>query len=331
MKKILPFAVFLFLTSIHSQELSESRLDSLYNILISDQQIKCGFGLVNQIKNHFDEFSSDKQETLKQLLQRPLRDTSIVSPSGFFRIHYNVTGSEVPRYNTSLTTEENVMQAAFALDSSYYFEVNFLGYPQPPSDNGAGGDSKYDVYISNLGGFYGYTEFETHIGNNRYTSFMVIDNDYSGFFSSGLGGMRVTVAHELHHGIQVGNYIFRVNDIWFYEICSTAMEEFVYNSVNDYYAYLPDYFNNPERSFPLNNGYNLVIWNIYLNEKFGFDILKYQWELMVNHPALEAINLSLDAVQSDFAGEFITFGRWTYFTNIRAIPGSIFLKQVHIP
>jgi len=61
MKKILPFAAFPFLISIHSQELSESRLDSLYNILLSDQQIKCGFGLVNQIKNHLKEFPSVKQ------------------------------------------------------------------------------------------------------------------------------------------------------------------------------------------------------------------------------------------------------------------------------
>ncbi len=77
----------------------------------------------------------------------------------------------------------------------------------PPSDNGAGGDNKYDVYIQNQGGgVYGYTEWESKVGSVNWTSFMVIDNDYIGYYSTGLDGMKVTVAHEFHHGIQLGNY-----------------------------------------------------------------------------------------------------------------------------
>jgi len=48
------------------------------------------------------------------------------------------------------------------------------------------------------------------------------------------------------------------------------MEEFVFDSVNDYYAYMLDYFRNTEKAFPLQNGYNLAIWNIYLKDVFGF-------------------------------------------------------------
>ncbi len=77
----------------------------------------------------------------------------------------------------------------------------------PPSDNTGGGDDKYDVYIVNQGaGLYGYTEFENKVGAVNWTSFIVIDNDYVGYYSSGIEGMLVTVAHEFHHGIQVGNY-----------------------------------------------------------------------------------------------------------------------------
>ena len=56
---------------------------------------------------------------------------------------------------------------------------------------------------------------------------MMIDNDFTSYFSSGINGARVTVAHEFHHSIQGGNYIFRPEDTFFYEITSTAMEEFV--------------------------------------------------------------------------------------------------------
>ena len=63
---------------------------------------------------------------------------------------------------------------------------------------------------------------------------------------------------------------FVLKDTFFYEITSTAMEEFVYDSVNDYYAYMPSYFLSPQKAFAENDGYNLAIWNIYLKENFGF-------------------------------------------------------------
>ncbi len=108
----------------------------------------------------------------------------------------------------------------------------------PLSDSNGGGDDKDDVYIQNQGGsIYGYTEWESKVGAVNWTSFIVIDNDYVGYYSSGIEGMLVTVAHEFHHGIQVGNYSvlnsnspLRNDDIFFYEITSTSMEEFVFNA-----------------------------------------------------------------------------------------------------
>ncbi len=45
---------------------------------------------------------------------------------------------------------------------------------------------------------------------------------------------------------------------------------------------MSSYFRNPATPMPLNDGYNLAIWNIYLEKRFGFDILKHQWELIPN-------------------------------------------------
>ncbi|BDQ03302.1 T9SS type A sorting domain-containing protein [Ignavibacterium sp.] len=339
-KKIFYIFLIIFYQGIFAQEFTRSQLDSLYNRFLyvrsenkveserpsdfNEQPEKCGLGFVNTIVLNIDKFLPEQQAILKVLLQRPSLQTSIVTPKGYFRIHYDQTGTNAPGY--SLT------ELAAALDSAYEFEVNFLGYPPPPPDNGAGGDDRYDIYILDLGGsYYGYTQFEDQIGNGKYLTFTVIDNDYQGYFSTGINGARVTVAHEFHHGIQAGNYIYRDSDLFYYEITSTAMEEFVFDDVNDYYAYMPDYFNNPTRAFAQNNGYNLAIWNIFLKDRFGFDILKRQWELLPSARALNAINISLNEKGSTFRNELNRFGVWTYFTNYRTFPGKYFEEAANYP
>ncbi len=338
--KLFYILLILFYQVVVAQELSRNQLDSLYNLFIyirgenkiesdkpdefPDHPEKCGLSFVNTIVLNIDKFLPEQQALLKILLQRPSLQKSIVTPKGYFRIHYDQTGDNTPGY--SLT------ELAAALDSAYEFEVNFLGYPPPPPDNGAGGDDRYDIYILDLrGSYYGYTQFEDEIGNGKYLTFTVIDNDYQGYYTTGIDGARVTVAHEFHHGIQAGNYIYRDLDLFYYEITSTAMEEFVFDDVNDYYAYMSDYFNNPTRPFILNNGYNLAIWNIFLKERFGFDVLKRQWELMPSARALNAINLSLNEKASTLRNELNRFGVWTYFTNYRSFPGKYFEEARNYP
>ncbi|HEY7751307.1 MAG TPA: MXAN_6640 family putative metalloprotease, partial [Ignavibacteriaceae bacterium] len=260
------------------------------------------------------------------------------SPFGIFRIHYNSSGFNTPNY-TPASIDENVMEVARALDSVYRFEINALGYPLPPADNGNGGNDRYDVYITNQpSGLYGYTETEQKVGATNWSSFMVIDDNYTGYYSEGLDGMKVTVAHEFHHGIQLGNYgvlnsssPFRDVDVYFYEITSVSMEEFVYDDINDYYAYMPDYFRYTYNSFPQQNGYNMAIWNLYLQENFGFDILKRQWELIPTNEAILAINQSLIDFSSTFPGELNKFGIWTYFTGFRRVPGKYFEEAANYP
>jgi len=351
MKIFLAAIFFTFVsTFIQAQDHTKEQLDSLYEKFVwlrtdnkdrSDKLVeidpsdrKCGFGIVSEIKHNFYSFTPEQQSVLAKILQRPTRDTSIVSPSGFFRIHYNSTGFEAPNYNPLLTVAQNAIQVALAADSSYNFEVNFLEYPPPPSDNGDGGDNLYDVYIIEYGGhFYGETVPESSIGEGKYTSYIMIDNDYSGYFTQGLNGAKVTVAHEFHHTIQVGNYTGdKVNiDRYFYEITSTSMEEFVYDNVNDYYNYLRTYFNNPGRAFALNDGYNLAHWNIFLKDKFGYNIIKRQWELLPQMRALNAIVTSLNEAGSTFGSKFNEFGVWTFFTNYRTITGKYFEEAAYYP
>lgn len=340
--------ILLMSSKILPQDLSRVELDSLYNLFSFIKGInpsdklqkqfqenpaitKCGMDLVNTLSQNLDNYSSEQQLILSKILERPQSQTSTISPGGFFRVHYDLTGNNSLGYDLNLLLQ--------ALDSAYNFEINFLGYPAPPSDGAEGGDDKYDIYVQNLAGLYGYTQFEANVTESRWTSFMVIDNDYVGYYSSGINGAKVTVAHEFHHGIQGGNYApigsnspFRSSDVFYYEITSTSMEEFVQDGVNDYYAYLPSYFQNPERSMSLNDGYNLAIWNIYLQNNFGFDILKRQWELIPGNDALKAIAISIDEEESTFGNELNKFGIWTYFTNSRNIyPGEYFEEASSYP
>ncbi len=338
-KIILLLILFASISEIISQNLSQNQLDSLFNryllmrtgeqigekpIKISHDERKCGFGLAAGVVVNFDKFNFNQQAILKTLFQRPPADTSITTPSGFFRIHYNKTGISAPGYS--------LVELAKALDSVYQYEVNFLGYPPPPPDNGAGGDNKFDIYITNLGSdYYGFTQPETHLGNNRYTSYTVIDNDYLGYPTTGIDGAKVTIAHEFHHAIQIGNYIYRESDQFYYEITSTAMEEFVFDSINDYYFYLPDYFNNPSRPFLLNNGYNLSIWNIFLQNNFDHQLLKRIWELMPSNRALTSIALALSERGSTFKDQFNRFGIWNYYTGYRSFPGRYYEEAANYP
>lgn len=345
-------AVFILCISITilPQELSRNELDSLYNIFTfargvntSDKMqkqfeeypeiTKCGLGLVTSIKQNLNNFSIEQQNVLFKILDRPIDlPNTAVSSNGFFRVHYTSTGNNAIGYDINLLLS--------ALDSAFNFEINYLGYPAPPSDGSEGGDAKYDIYIQNIPGFYGYTQPENKIGTSSWSSFMVIDNDFgTGYYTHGIDAARVTIAHEFHHAIQIGNYApinsnepFRGSDTFFYELTSTAFEEFVFDYVNDYYAYMPSYFQNPERSMPLNDGYNLAIWNIYLQNNFGFDILRRQWDLIPGNDALKAIAISIDENGSTFGNELNKFGIWTYFTNSRNIyPGEYFEEASSYP
>ncbi|MDP2037102.1 MAG: hypothetical protein Q8L04_06935 [Ignavibacteria bacterium] len=333
MKKLLALSVLLLGT------LQAQNLDSLYSEflrikgvpdpantrVLSDnpEPIKCSFGIVNSIKSNFSRFTPKQKSVLAALVQRPTTDTSFVSPSGKFRIHFNKTGSSAPGYD--------LKEFAKAADSSYNYEVNILKYPAPPADNGLGGDDRCDIYIQDLGyGSYGETVMDEN-DKSKGTSFIKIENDFAGCYTNGIPAASVTIAHELHHAIQMGNYIFRGQDEFYYEITSTAMEEFVFDAVNDYYSYINTYFLNTGRALARNSGYDLAIWNIFLRDRFGYDIIKEIWEEMPNMRAVEAFSKVLQNHNTSLKVEFNRFGLWCYFTNVRVVPGRYFEEAANYP
>jgi len=342
------FALLILVATVYGQtEITKEKLDSLYYKFLSTHNvtnikfpspstadegtIKCGFGLNAEIKYYFDQFTPEQQFALQKVMSRPDLQTSIVSKSGKFRIHFDETGTNKPAYEPTLSALENAQLVADAFDSSYNFEVGYLKYPEPPTDNYLGGDNLYDIYIHSST-YYGETHPENSLGNNKYVSYITLENDFwdkynSGaykFFTQGINAVRVTAAHEFHHAIQIGNYAYRPDELYFFEMTSVSMEEFVFDSVNDYYNYLIDFFYKPACSFSeftyTNAIYGQGIWNIFLFEKYGtitYDIIKRQWELFRQTSALEAINMSLSENQISFKQALNEFGVWCYLTNYR--------------
>lgn len=325
--------ILIFFSGISAAETFDR--DKVFNEFVSsktrkinseDFNNKCNFTLQSDVRSNYDKFTSYQQGILKPLLDRPNLTNSIVTPSGKFRIHYNATGSMAPGYDLN--------ELAAAMDSVYRFEILYLGYPMPPPDNGAGGDDLYDIYIIDMN-YYGETNFE-FVSGNKGPSYINIDNDFAGFYTTGINGAKVTLAHEFHHAIQVGNYIYRPSDAWFHEMTSTSMEEFVYNDINDYYNYLRNYLNKPDRSIARNNvgggdGYDVSIWNIFLKMNFDFDIIKRQWQMMPDYEAVQAIENSIQERDSMFTSMLNQFGIWCYFTGQRAIEGKFFPEAANYP
>ena len=346
MKKYLFSFLVLITATCFGQQYSKAYLDSLYSQYVQIRAgtsgtqniapgqifpvaqrhiIKCGFGTANILRLNIDKFSADQQIILRKILQRPATDTSIVSPKGYFRIHFYKPGNPATQYQVPTYSVDSF---AIAADSAWDFEINYLGFPPPPSDNGAGGDNLHDVYIVYLSNEYGETDFDTQItgtsSSGTWTTYNLINNNFAGYYTTGINAARVTIAHEFHHSIQVGDYIYRDSDLFFYEMTSTSMEIFVYTSIPDYIGYLRDYFNSTNTSFSDQDGYDIAIWNLFLKDNFDYSIIKRQWELMPSMRALTSINTSLTERGSTFGKAFVQFGVWTYYTGYRALPGQYF-------
>jgi hypothetical protein len=325
----------------------QDRIDSVYRAFLAERgalaeratndrdPIKCGVPLYAELASNLDKLTPEQRDALRDVAARPESHTSIVSPSGIFRIHFDTVGYHAPAYadldGDVLSVWESARAAGEAFDSAYRYEVEELGYLPPPSDAPNGGDALYDVYLRQIG-YYGLTYPENATGApNCFETYIIIHNAFgSGFYSRGLEGLWVTAAHEFHHAVIIGGYGLAWEDIFYQEISCTAMEEFAHDDVNDYYNYMDassGYFKNPGVSIVRNsaNGYDLAVWHIFLHEKYGFGVLKRIWEIFAGGtPTILAVDAALREYGSSFRDDFNEFAAWTYFTGDRAVEGKYF-------
>jgi hypothetical protein len=135
--------------------------------------------------------------------------------------------------------------------------------------------------------------------------------------------MKVTVAHEFHHVIQLGRYGYWPDEVYYYEMTSTWLEDVVYTEVNDYLNYLRwsfSQFQTPSVTFTSNDliCYSRGIWCHFVARKFGEAVIKRSWEEIVHRRPLEAIDAALREAGSSLALALTEWTRWNYYTAWRA-------------
>jgi len=280
---------------------------------------------------------------LKLFFVRPTCQTSMVSQSGFFRIHYDTTGyqavSNEDADNNGILDYVEAVAAAF--DTSYTVQISQIGFDPPPGDNGLDGN-EYDVYIRNLSNIYGQTFFEKKIsGSDRWITYIEIDNNYLHTPTRHEAGMQVTAAHEFFHAVQLG-YVGRddnnnnsLDDQFLMEAASTWMEDVVYDDVNDYYFYLNSFFRLDNINFDSAYGihqYGLCVWFHFLEIRTeGRNFVKSIWEKMVGEPAMPAMAAALREAGLSIKDELTLFRGWNYFTDSRAVAGLYYPEASFYP
>lgn len=272
------------------------------------------------------------------------RQRSMISPGGHFRLSWDESGPHaVPAQDISGNGIPDFMDSAFVIfDHVWAVEVVQMGYNAPPSLDGTPVQI-YNVYFSNIP-YYGLTipdEKVPVLPGNSFTSYIEVHNNFSGFYSPGLAGLKVTAAHEFHHAIQMGyDFKYETQDFSFYEMTSTWIENQLYPDIKDYYQYLGSFFRevsntnfdfyNRTTLFPYGNSLYIQM----IENQFGSDIVRQIWE------EFPFVNLGMDAIISTlqqspyntpWQESLNEYGLWLYYTGDRAITGRYFTDAADFP
>ena len=303
--------------------------------------VKSGTGLIQDVLDHYDEFSPEQQSVLAQYLSRPGKQAAFDSPAGLFKVHYDTTGPEaVSAQDDDLDgVPDYVELIAQYADSSWLSYIVHMGYYPPPSDHGAGGDDKYDIYLLAISG-YGATlpEAAGDSAWNDYSSFILVNRSFFGFPANhdpagdSIGAQKVTCAHEFFHAVELA--YDRYESLWWMEACATRMEDHVFPEVDDNYNYLPYFYFQPETGLQYAEGYHLYgafVWPLFLDLKFGMPVIRSIWEYCRFRQDVEAIDSGLAMYGATTAGVFPEFAYWNYFTGGRAVPGRFFPDAAMYP
>jgi hypothetical protein len=283
-------------------------------------------------------------EALNILQDRPDLITNFGSEN--FIIHYDPVGANTPyQVNVDINPADGVPdyvnRVSETFEHVWQVEIDSLGYNPPPSDQGNGGDDRYDVYLENLGfGYFGFTNPEDTVQVYRAYSYIVLENDFQEsptYRNRPIDAVQVTAAHEFFHAIQFGYdaYEFDYDDInnpttykpWWLEASSTWMEDVVYDNVNDYLGYLHYFYKyiwmslttfsygGDVRAF---RPYGCCVWPIYMTEKYDdIGIMREIWTdcgEVRGYNTLTATDAALRQRGSDIGAAFQEFSVWNFHT-----------------
>ncbi|MGI9016906.1 MAG: MXAN_6640 family putative metalloprotease [Euzebya sp.] len=198
-----------------------------------------------------------------------------------FRLHWTSTTEDA-------TATTFVKDAAMVFEEVWDVEIDRLGWPRPPSDGSLGGNDLVDVYFVDLGeGAYGYATADDASLCRDCTSahgYLVLDNDYLGFFPDVSGALRSTAAHEFGHLVQFG--MVYNGEGWAFEATAVWLERVVFPTVDARTQYLQDFSAHPELALTdfgsstggFDRAYGAYVWNVWLADRYGPAIVRDAWQ-----------------------------------------------------
>lgn len=308
------------------------------SILVLICLLACGDGGDNAKSNPINSVKSQNPPSSAPLDNSALAD-SYISPSGRFRIHYEVTGdnaiTEFDENHNGVPDDAEVV--AVIADSVLALVVDEMGYQLPPGDGDLGGGDEYDVYIVDLSeqNVYGFT-YPVQEGKTTH-SYIEIDNNYSDFVyirnnpeyrTEAIRALRVTLAHLIYKAVGWG-YYKDPDSIWWEAATATWMEEVAYPEVDDYLQYLSAFMEQPGESLDSGNYSNIYVWGRclfvhFLDQRFGRGLIRSVWEEIgrQGNARLEHFDRVIrQETTSDLTTVVSEFALWNYFTGSRHRPG----------
>jgi hypothetical protein len=298
--------------------------------VFKEEELECGTPLIIEMKRNWDKLLPETKEEINRLLARPVKPFTYGTTH--FVIHYDTAGT-YPVYRPWEDVDpadgvpDYVNRVGEYMERSWYVEVDSMGYYAPPFDGTAGGDSLYDVYIDEP---YGYTAGEapsSQYPDRPYaiTSYIDIGNDLriSRYPNDPLPFCKATCSHEFFHACQfvfTGQIWLYPEDYtsWLYESSSNWIEESVWDELNDVYYYLNSYLPVSYQSLYHEDSRHMYaswIWNQYLSENFGRDILYSIWLKYMETYACAAVDSVLRDSGTTMNDQFQEFAVWNWFTN----------------
>ncbi|MFH2025503.1 MAG: MXAN_6640 family putative metalloprotease, partial [bacterium] len=331
---IITFILSLYVVFLQAEDSHTAIMHYLQSTKTLDYSLSSAYSVdARPIKSLMIHPSQRERILGKAQFSRPIMDKAYIRAAGHFKFHYTTTGYDA--VEALSTNEDNVpdyiYEAAVAAEYVYRILIDTLEFAPPPVDNYEGMET--DIYVMNFGGSaYAYTHPEDEVfTTNRsydYTAYIEIDNDYkeSNYTTNGLDGLRVTVAHEYFHVVQLGYNWWESNgllnsgigDQYFLEWSSTWFEERAYPEINDYIQYLGDFFYNPVNSiWDSDYAYTMGPFIYFLNNVYGQYFIQKTWEKIKGQYALQSLIEAVSEYGGDLATQYNNYVNACYFTGSR--------------
>ena len=212
-----------------------------------------------------------------------------------FRFYYTLDESS----NDVVENEDYVTNMSVVFEEVWTFYIDSMGFDPPPLNPNNDHDL-YEIYIEYLSPAYFGLTFGQGSGESCY-GFIKMRNSYKASQFNDhtvLENIQVTAVHEFFHSIQFGYNCYE--KFWFMEASATWSEDELYDNINDFYRYIPNFFSNPNHAIGTEGTfmYGTCIFFQYIDEHLGGrETIRKSWEYSRDYasPLNDISFLAIDA------------------------------------